>query len=313
MKSRYLSLNSLILWRQVTRPIEWTKRFGRTAPIEVEIGFGNGEYLVRHALDHPQRDFIGLELEWASIQRCLRKIARANVTNIRLMQVRAQIAFDRLFCPGMIDRVYALFPCPWPKQRHIKHRLFSHAFLNLINSRLVRQGELQIVTDDEAYGSWVAQQSHDTGFVFRRHAVAATFSTKYERKWQAKGQQFFYELSLAKQGATSIPLREDKALQVHRVQTFDPEQFHPADQQGEITIRFKDLVYDHQQMRAMQWVYICEDNLGQDVWIDIVQSGDGWLIRPARGCAFIPTEGLQQALDLIHQQISSQVQHQAAC
>ncbi len=80
-----LSLNSLIPWRQVKRPIEWTKRFGRTAPIDVEIGFGNGEYLVRHASNHPQRDFIGIELEWASLHRCLRKIAQSDVTNIRLM------------------------------------------------------------------------------------------------------------------------------------------------------------------------------------------------------------------------------------
>lgn len=312
MKSRYLSLNALIPWRQVQRPIAWPKRFGRTAPIEVEIGFGNGEYLVRHALNHPQRDFIGIELEWASIQRCLRKIAQAGLTNVRLMQIHAQTAFDRLFCPGMIDRVYALFPCPWPKQRHIKHRLFSHAFLNLVNSRLAWQGELQIVTDDDAYGRWVEEQSCKTGFACERHAVAATFSTKYERKWQAKGQLFFYELSLVKQRSTSIPLREDKEVQVHRVQAFDPEQFHPLDQQGEITIRFKDLIYDPQQMRAMQWVYIYEDNLGQDVWIDIVQSGDGWLIRPARGCSFIPTEGLQQALDLIYRIIASQTQQHPA-
>lgn len=309
MKAYYLSLHPLIPWRQVKRPIEWAKRFGRTAPIEVEIGFGNGEYLVRHALIHPQRDFIGIELEWASIQRCLHKIAQSDITNIRLMQVNAHVAFARLFYPEMIERVFALFPCPWPKERHAKHRLFSGAFLKLVNSRLTWQGELQIVTDDDTYGSWVKQQSTDAGFVFDHHAVAAKFSTKYERKWQAQGQQFFHDLRLSKQTPMSIPVQEDKELQVHHVRTFDPEQFHPANQQGEITIKFKDFIYDHKQMRAMQWVYISEDNLGQDVWIDIAQGDDGWLIRPARGCAFIPTKGLQQALDLIHQLISSQAHH----
>ncbi len=209
----------------------------------------------------------------------------------------------------MIDRVFALFPCPWPKERHTKHRLFSRAFLKLVNSRLTLQGELQIVTDDDTYGNWVKQQSTGTGFVFDRHTVAGRSSTKYERKWQAQGQQFFYQLSLYKQRPMSIPVREDKELQVHRVQTFDPEQFHPTDQQGVITIKFKDLIYDHKQMRAMQRVYITEDNLGQDVWIDIAQSDDGWVIRPARGYAFIPTEGVQQALHLIHDMISSQAHH----
>lgn len=303
MNARYLSLQSLVNWRQIKRPICWTELFGRKAPFEVEIGFGNGEYLVRQALLHPERNFVGIELEWASIQRGLRKIARSQVHNVRLMQVNAQVAFERLFRPATIDRIYALFPCPWPKQRHSKHRLFSRPFLQLLNSRLTCNGNVHIVTDQTAYRDWVGRQTTDTGFIFKWHRISAQFSTKYERKWQALGQDCFVALSLQKQRPLSRPLRKDQELKSHRVKAFDPEQFRPVDQQGTITIKFKDLVYDPKQMRAMQWVFIAEDQLAQDVWIDIAQDGNGWLIRPARGCPFIPTSGVQRALDLIRDTI----------
>ena len=49
----------------------------------------------------------------------------------------------------------------------------------------------------------------------------------------------------------------------------------------------------------MQWVLIVEDHFAQDIWIEIAQREDGWHVRPARGCPFVPTQGVQQALDLI--------------
>lgn len=303
MNPRYLSLAPLVNWRQTARPIRWTAQFGRHAHLDVEIGFGNGEYLVRQALHHPERNFVGIELEWASIQRCLRKIAQSHVNNVRLMQISAQVAFERLFCPATIDHVYALFPCPWPKERHTKHRLFSHAFLKLLNSRLTCNGTLHIVTDRTSYSDWLQTQMADTGFGFESRRIAAQFSTKYERKWQAQGQDHFVALWLRKQQAISVPIRKDQDLQSYRVNAFAPEQFRPIDQQGKITIKFKDFIYDPKQRRAIQWVFIVEDNLAQDVWIDIAHGEDGWHIRPARGCSFIPTRGVQQALDLIRDTI----------
>ena len=128
MQKHYQSLASLILWRNAERPINWPQMFEREAPLEVEIGFGKGEYLVRLAQSFPERNFVGIEVEWGSVRRALAAIAREKVNNVRLLFVDTRIAFDRLFCPRAIERVYALFPMPWPKERHIKHRVFSHDF-----------------------------------------------------------------------------------------------------------------------------------------------------------------------------------------
>ena len=182
MKARYLALQPLLLWQHVARPIDWAQQFGRQAPVEVEIGFGNGEFLVREAQAHPERNFVGIEQEWVSVQRGLRRIAQAKIPNVRVLLVDVRIALERLFPAQTVQRVYALFPCPWPKERHSKHRLFAQTFLTLLNSRLVREGEVQMVTDHAPYLHWVLEQVLDTGFVAQWTTIAPRFSTKYERK-----------------------------------------------------------------------------------------------------------------------------------
>ena len=79
MKSPYLSLNPFIPWMKEKHPVEWPKKFGRSAELEVEIGFGLGDFLVQQAQAHPEKDFLGIELGWVFIRRALRKITLAGV------------------------------------------------------------------------------------------------------------------------------------------------------------------------------------------------------------------------------------------
>ena len=299
MQARYLSLAPLLLWQHVERPVDWAQRFGRQATVVVEIGFGNGEFLVREAQAHPEHNFIGIEQEWASVQRGLRRIAQARVPNVRLLLVDARIALERLFTPQTVQCVYALFPCPWPKERHSKHRLFAQTFLTLLNSRLVPDGEVQMVTDHAPYLHWVLDQVPDTGFVPQWTTIAPRFSTKYERKWCETGQQEFYDLRLRKMTHVVTPLTEDATLQTHRIERFEPAHFQPGTRHGAITVTCKEFLYDPQRQTGMVWVFVAEAGLTQDFWIEIARRGAAWAIRPARGCGIVPTVGVQCALDLV--------------
>ena len=299
MKARYLSLAPFLSWHKTPRPVQWVDVFGRCAPVEVEIGFGNGEFLVRLAQDHPERDFVGIELEWASVQRGLRRIAQVQATNVRLLQADARVVLERLFAPQSVQRVYALFPCPWPKERHTKHRLFSHTFLSLVNSRLLPAAEVQMVTDSASYVAWVQAQIPGTGFAVRSEPIPPIFRTKYERKWQAQGQEMFYDLRLTKTHHIPVSLREDVPVQTHRIAHFDPERFCPQNVRGPVTVEFKEFVYDPLRQRGMLWVFVVEEGLTQDFWIQIIRRHDSWHIRPAPGCDVVPTVSVQQALDLV--------------
>jgi tRNA (guanine-N7-)-methyltransferase len=302
MKARYLSLAPFIHWQQAPRPIPWAECFGRDAPLQIEIGFGNGEFLVRQAQTYPEQNFVGIEVEWQSLQRCLRKIAQADIANVRLLQIDARVALERLFRPQSVHRAYALFPCPWPKERHAKYRLFSHDFLRLLNSRLRPHSEVQIVTDHRRYMEWVLEQAPGTGFEVQCSPIPPGFSTKYERKWRDQGQQQFYQLQLTNVQSQPLPLIEDMILQTHRVDYFDPDRFRPSNELGRMTIKFRDFIYDPKRQRGMVRVLAVEDSLTQEFWIEMTcDLDDRWHIRPARGCPLVPTRSVQRALDLVRE------------
>lgn len=300
-KPRYISLQPFVPWREQERPIDWREIFGREGPLEVEIGFGNGEHLVRMAQRYPESNLIGIESSWESTQRALRRLAQVGIPNVRLLQIDARTAFDRLFREKSVDRVYALYPCPWPKERHVKHRLFSKTFLQRVNNRLSPQGRLQIVTDHPLYAEWIVGESKGCGFGVDLQKRPARFGTKYERKWQKVGQEEFFEITLVKQKHLPSPIKEDIPLKTYSLKHFDAGNFKPKNVRNGVSIDFKDFIYDPQRRKAMVLVVAVEENLVQTFWIEIVKKDAYWRIRPAKGSAWIPTAAVQSALDATYQ------------
>jgi tRNA (guanine-N7-)-methyltransferase len=279
--------------------MDWEGLFGRSAPLCVEIGFGNGEFLTREARSRPGENFVGLELNWGSLRRALRRVAQGGIFNVRLFQIDASLAVERLFLPESIDSLCALFPCPWPKKRHAGHRLFSGSFLRLVNSRLRPGGEVRVVTDHADYAAWVLEQVCASGFDAWVSLIPAAAATKYARKWMEGGVARFYEIRLRKHGHVEVPFPEDTELKTHRIVDFHPERFEPADERGEITVAFKEFLFDPKRSKGMVRVVTAEEGLTQEFWIEIESGKRGWSIRPAPGCGVVPTAGVQRALDRV--------------
>ncbi|MBW2120002.1 MAG: hypothetical protein JRH09_19065, partial [Deltaproteobacteria bacterium] len=238
--------------------------------------------MVRRAREHPERDLVGIEVSWVLVRRALRKIAIAGMPNARVIRADARVSFERLFSEKSLGRAWALFPCPWPKKKHVKHRLFTDDFLKLLNSRLIDEGELLIVTDDRPYFDWILTQASETGFEVHTQSIPPRFLTKYERKWQGLGQQRFFELRMVKRRHMEIKVKEEAALITHCVDHFEPKDFKPLNGRGEIMVDFKEFLYDPEQRKGMVRSVVGEDNLLQNFWIEIVELEDGWHIRPAK-------------------------------
>ncbi|MBU2548636.1 MAG: hypothetical protein KKB20_09520 [Proteobacteria bacterium] len=284
----------------MSRPIDWAGLFGRQAPLEVEIGYGNGDYLVRRAKQLPERDFIGLELTWASTKRALRRLAKVSAGNVRLARVDARMAFGRLFRPRTLTRVYSLYPLPWPKDRHARRRLFCTDFLRLVCSRLEDHGQALIVTDHEPLSDWILGQTPGSGFEAERGMIPARFQTKYERKWQDNGQAVFHEISLLKTAHPDVPLEEDADVLTLHLGDFNPDRFDFQGQTGPITVIFKEFLYDPRRRKALVRVLVDEDGLLQHVWIQIEDQGKAWAIGMARESHVLPTAGVKRAVELVY-------------
>jgi len=305
-RPKYISLGPFVPWLQLPKPISWDQVFGRSGPLILEIGFGRGEYLVRQALESPSDNFVGIEIGWISIRKLLRAIARQGIENIRVIQADARVALEWLFPQRSLAMIYSLFPCPWPKKRHHKHRLFSRDFLRLANSRLQVGGELMVVTDHQGYFQWILEQSQRTGFISRVERTGPIFETKYEKKWTELGQREFFQLVFKKVEHIDIPQREEISLNTHKVPEFCPDKLTLKGHKDGAVVEFKETLYDPDRQKAMIRALVVEGALRQDFWVQVVKRGDHWLIGPAKGCSLVPTLGVQKALDLVFEAISSQ-------
>ena len=109
--------------------------FPRCAPIEVDLGCGDGSFLVALAKQNPQRNFLGLERLLGRVRSACRKIACGNLGNARVLRIESSYAVEYLLPPNSVSVFYLLFPDPWPKRRHQRRRLVTEEFLESDLSR----------------------------------------------------------------------------------------------------------------------------------------------------------------------------------
>lgn len=306
MKSlKYGSLKYFVNHYDLAVPVRWAEVFKRKAPLEVEIGFGTGEYLARTAAASPGCDFIGIEENVERIHKTLRKIEADKIKNVRLLHVDARLAMERLFSPRSIARIHCLFPCPWPNKNQVKHRLFANAFIRLLNNRLVSGGKIDLVTDHDEYADWVKGQSARTGFKMAFETIRPRFDTKFERKWREAGQEEFFSLAFTKTKHVIRRAGKEQELKVYFFDRFDPAAFHFEDVKGNPSVIFKEFFFDERRHQGMVHLLVAEEYLQQHLWAKIVKTAHkGWCLAVADGSLLIPTSGVVKALEKLYQLLS---------
>ena len=131
--------------------LDLTQLYGRSAPVTLEVGFGNGEHLVRRAVREPERNFLGIEVHRPGIGHLLLAATRSDINNLRVIAHDAVEVLEYQIAPASLDEAMLLFPDPWPKKRHHKRRLVQPAFIALLASRLRCGGRVHIATDWTPY------------------------------------------------------------------------------------------------------------------------------------------------------------------
>jgi tRNA (guanine-N7-)-methyltransferase len=120
----------------------------------LEIGFGDGVHLVELASRHADIGFIGCEPFINGVSAFLRSAQERELDNVRVHADDARALLDAL-PDAVLDRVYLLFPDPWPKRRHHRRRFISAATLDVL-ARVMRPGaELWIASDHMECSRWM--------------------------------------------------------------------------------------------------------------------------------------------------------------
>lgn len=189
-----------------------SKMFG--TPVDkmyLEIGFGNGEHLAEQARRNPQIGFIGAEVFQNGVANLLSlitgikikdelpekiKLSDNRVDNIRIYDDDIRLLFKQI-PDNSLDKIFLLFPDPWPKKRHANRRFVNPENLKELARCLKKGGILRIATDHKVYKHWTLRQMHECPF-FKwtatcgndwKHEPADWVQTKYQRKALREGRK----------------------------------------------------------------------------------------------------------------------------
>ncbi len=282
-------MRDIILPARLPWPADWAKIFGRSAPLVIEIGFGNGEFLLDLARKRPHQNILGLEIALPSLRKAERKIERLGLENARVMQSQAQTALWALCAPGSVSEIYINFPDPWPKERHHHRRLINGRFLHLAATRTVAGGLISAATDDESYAAWIeAAFAHSPYYENLFSAAYLTedkgrLRTKYEQKALADGRTCYYFTRIRNTAAAPnifpIPL---ELHMPHAIITTPlsleeiSQHFQPVSQSNEtVSIRFNEMYRSTYHEALMVDVYLNEEPLQQRIMVVITRRKEG--------------------------------------
>jgi len=175
-------------------PLDLDRLFGRAARRILEIGFGMGETTATIAQEHPENDYLGIEVHTPGVGSLLKRIAELHLENLRIIQHDAVEVVQHMIAPAALDGVHVFFPDPWPKKRHHKRRLIQPAFVALLASRMKPAACVHTCTDWEEYArqmlevlsSEPALRNTAPGYASRPEARP---ETKFERRGLALGHR----------------------------------------------------------------------------------------------------------------------------
>lgn len=131
--------------------IDVAEVFGREAPLIVEIGSGQGHAIVHAATQHPEIDFLAVEVFRAGLARTMLDADRAGARNLRLVEANAPEVLEHLLPAASVDELWIFFSDPWHKNKHTKRRLISADFTPIAARALRPGGVLRLATDWEDY------------------------------------------------------------------------------------------------------------------------------------------------------------------
>ncbi len=178
-------------------PLDLELIFGRIAPLEVDLGCGDGLFLASLAALMTERNFLGIERLLNRVRSTCRRIERERIENARVLRVENSHAVRYLFRTGSVAVFHLNFPDPWPKRRHHRRRLITEDFFDAVQSALKVGGIIRVTTDHLDYFQQIKQISGQIhGFVVEP-AVTDLPATTFEKRFRDIGQDI-YRLVLRK-------------------------------------------------------------------------------------------------------------------
>lgn len=157
-------------------PLDWRVIFGREAPLVLDLGCGNGRFILSSALAYPEFDHVGIEILPVVIRYATRRANQRGLTNVRLAVIGASEFLAQYTAPASVAEIHLYHPQPFKAHRTVgsglrgvprrqallgiqkddhNRRLIAPEFLALVHRSLVAGGLVVLQTDNPAYWNYM--------------------------------------------------------------------------------------------------------------------------------------------------------------
>ena len=156
--------------------------------ITFELGCGHGHWLAAYAAAHTDEFCVGIDLITHRVERSVRKQTLGKLDNVIFLKAEATEFLEALPPAVVLQKIFILYPDPWPKKKHHKNRFIQASSLDLLAQRAAAGARLHFRTDDLDYSEWT-----------RTHlAEHAAWTLQTETTWPFEQTTFFEERMKAK-------------------------------------------------------------------------------------------------------------------
>jgi tRNA (guanine-N7-)-methyltransferase len=147
-------------------PLDLAGLFGRSAPLIVDLGCGNGRFLLGSAVWRPTFDHLGIDVKPVVIRYATRRGNQRGLSNLRFAVVDADRLLRDYLPAGCAAEIHCYHPQPYYEPGQVNRRLITPAFLALVHRTLVSGGLFFLQTDNPGYWRYMREV---VGFFFDFH------------------------------------------------------------------------------------------------------------------------------------------------
>lgn len=167
--------------------------FETNRPLEIDLGCGDGSFLVAMASHYPERNFLGVERLLGRVRKVIRKAEKNSLLNLKVLRLELSYTIEWLLPDDCANRMHLLFPDPWPKKKHHKRRMVNKSFCESLVRILKEDGEFLFKTDHPDYfeESMLALENFDLLEQLSWNTDDFYPVTDFEKIWTKEGKKIY--------------------------------------------------------------------------------------------------------------------------
>ncbi len=165
--------------------------FANDAPLEIDLGCGDGSFVLGMAEHYPDRNFLAVERLLGRVRKVCKRSRKMGLKNLKVLRLESLYTLEWMLPESCVDRLHLLCPDPWPKAKHHRRRLFQEPFLNAVVRVLKPGGEFLFKTDHEEYFEWSEEHLAAFDKLERLSWEENDFfypKTDFQIQWEAEGK-----------------------------------------------------------------------------------------------------------------------------